>query len=333
MSMPSRLGTIMLGTTLVCLLTAGVGLADSSGTPSGIADQPGTERMSWLLQRDNLETLALTGQRFDQSEIGGSGGGAEVKVDDPKIQGPQQKKKSGWPVLYSLILPGAGEASMGYTRGYFMMALDIFAWTQVSKYNKRGDQYSDDYYAFADAHYTDSDLINAYNNNNSDIERRGEGNIYFPTVQPFDSASGLDNLPLYVSKEDDYREYYENLGKWDQFIFGWDDYIRASAPNPDYPDYVPTLTRADLQQPWVSKNREIYRGMRDDANDAYATRDTWMYVNIGLRVISVVQSAYLAGLLGGSSDDGDMKVAGHDVKVYAQPMGLYRGTVAATVSF
>jgi len=318
MALQSKLGMFALGAALVCLLAA----------VPGMAQTPDSERMSWLLNRGGLEELALTGQRFEQGEIGG-GGGADLEVDE--FESSSKRKKSGWPVLYSLILPGAGEASMGYTRGYFMMAADIFAWTQVAKYHNEGEELTEDYLAYADAHYTDERLVEGYDPGSTDIERSGEGAIYFPAVGPINNVDGLTALPLYVSKEDDFREYYENLGKWDQFIFGWDDYTRASIPYAEY-DYEPTLTRDDLQHPWVSKHRDIYREMRDETNDAYLKRDRWLYVNIGLRVFSVIQSAYLAGILSGDPEE-HIEVAGHAVQIIAQPGGWNKGALAASVSF
>ena len=323
-----RLGLFALAAALVCLL----------GTVPGLAQSPDTARMSWLLGRDGREALALTGQRFEQGDIGG-GGGSELEVD--QFDASSGRKKSGWPVLFSLVLPGAGEAYMGYTRGYFMMAADIFAWTQVAKYHSDGEDLTVEYLAFADEHYTDEMLVEAYDPGSTDSERSGEGigygtfSGYFPSIGPIFNVAGLGNpdtgLPLYVSKEDDFREYYENLGKWDQFIFGWDDYTRASIDYPEY-DYVPTWLRADLQQPWVSKNRDIYRVMRDEANDAYLKRDRWLYVNIGLRVFSVLQTAYLSGLLGGVPGE-ELEVAGHEVRIIAQPAGWDKGALAASVSF
>jgi hypothetical protein len=321
MPLQSKLVMITLGSALVCLLAA----------VPGQAQTPDSERMSWLLNRDSLEELALTGQRFEQGEVGG-GGGADLEVDE--FESSSRRKKSGWPVLFSLILPGAGEASMGYTRGYFMMAADIFAWTQVAKYHNEGEDLTDDYLAFADDHYTDEMLLEGYLDAGVDPERSGEGAHYFSTItneNNFNTLEDLNNLPLYVSKEDDFREYYENLGKWDQFIFGWDDYTRASIPYAEY-DYKPTDTRADLQHPWVSANRDTYREMRDAANDAYLSRDRWLYVNIGLRVFSVIQSAYLAGILSGAPAE-QLEVAGHAVQIIAQPGGWNKGALAASVSF
>ena len=72
--------------------------------------------------------------------------------------------------------------------------------------------------------------------------------------------------------------------------------------------------------------------MRGEANDAYETRDTWLYVNIGLRVFSVIQSAWLSGIIGGD-DDTEVAIGEHKVYPQAQPAGWNRGTVAATISF
>jgi hypothetical protein len=280
------------------------------------------------MKRSGLEDLALTGQRFEQGEIGGSGGGA---VEFEELQA-SPKKGGALPILFSLVLPGAGEAYLGYKRGYVMMAADIFAWTQVAKYHDDGKSKTDEYIAFADEHYSDEDLVEAYRPGSLDPERSGEGEIYFPTIEGINGVEDLDNLPLYVTRQEDEREYYENLGKWEQFIFGWDDYTRASdAFNWPEGSAGPTGELSDLRQPWVSRNRQIYQEMRGEANDAYKTRDRWLYVNIGLRVFSVIQTAWLSGVIGGG--DAEMAIGDHEVNIIAMPAGWDRGTLAATISF
>ncbi len=288
-----------------------------------------TGRAAWLMGRTQLADLALTGQRFEQSEIGGSGGEA---VEVPGLEQRGGGMSGAWPVLMSLILPGAGEVAIGYKRGYFMAAADIFAWTQVAKYDNEGGDLRDDYIAFADAHYSDELLVDGYSTSHTTVAgeyRDGEGDIYFNISDPIEDVSDLHNLSLYVSKEDDFREYYENLGKWDQFIFGWDDY-RSPLQETDL-TYT-GFRDPDLLQPGVSVHRGEYRIMREESNDAYKKRDRWLYANIGLRVFSVLQVAYLQGLLGGGPA-GELEVSGHKIEFEATPMGLYRGTLAAKVSF
>ncbi len=310
---------------LLLLSAGGVLAADARGGDALLG------RGGWLLNRADMENRALTGLALDQTGLGDEFG-SDIYVSEADDEFGNNTG-TGLAMLASAVLPGAGEALLGHKRGYLMMAADIFSWTQVAKHHGDGVDKRDEYYAYADAHYSDELLVEAYRPGSEDVERGGEGAIYFPEIGAVNDVSELgDQLPLYVTVEEDRREYYENLGKWDQFIFGWDDYTRASVDRPEY-GYVSTGDRGyDLQQPWVSRHREIYRQMRIDSNDSFKSRDRWMYFNIGLRVFSVLQVAYLDGLLGG--DDGQqMTVAGHPVQIIAQPRGLTRGVVATKVRF
>ncbi|MBU2501027.1 hypothetical protein KJ682_06855, partial [bacterium] len=94
----------------------------------------GRERAAWLMSREALEFQALTGLQYDQGEFGG--GAADPEVIE--TEGARSGSMTGLHILASLILPGSGEAMLGHKRGYVMMAADIFAWTQVAKYNQDG---------------------------------------------------------------------------------------------------------------------------------------------------------------------------------------------------
>ncbi len=318
---------------VILLLAAGGGSAAASGDLSG---ELSGERASWLMSRESLLDLAATGHQFEQAEVGGGGGGEMALPDDGR------RSKGALPVLASLVLPGSGEAMLGYKRGYLMMAVDLFAWSQVISNHNDGKDMREAYYAFADAHYSDERLVLGYTNNapisGDELEdwyarnapTSGQlGNFYFANLGTIDTVSDLEKLPLYVTKEDDFREYYENLGKWNQFVFGWDDFVSPY----DLAGYDATGNQLeDLAQPGVSQNRETYRLMRDESNESFKTRDRWLYVNIGMRIFSVLQTAYLQGLLGGGPAE-ELKVSGHTIQFHAQPMGLRHGAMAASVSF
>lgn len=311
--------------TLILLLAAAA-LAPLAAAPAAFAET-GRDEAAWLLQRGAAWQPEDT-RRF-QTEIGGGALPESAAEEGASAEGSVALKMLG-----SAILPGTGEVLLGKKHGFLLMAADVFSWLQVAKHHGDGVDKRDEYYAFADEHYSDNLLILGYWTGSTDPERAGEGALYFAgTVGVINSPdlSELEaNLPLYVSKEEDRREYYENLGKWDQFIFGWDDYQRASVARPEY-GYTPTFQSSDLQQPWVSRNRGIYRGMREDSNDSFRTRDKWLYVNIGLRVFSVLETAWLGGLLGGG-DDG-VAVAGHRVDLVTAPQGPDRGRIGAKIWF
>lgn len=313
--------TVALLTAGLLLLIGGAALADGSVS---------AERAAWLLDRSEAGSVSTPGPGFEQVEIGGGGLSHE---DDAGRSGDS----SALPILASLVLPGAGEALTGHTRGYFMMALDIFAWTQVAKYHGDGGDLRDEYYAFADAHWSEDRLVPAYNSEQLANEYRNDylenlGLEYFPNTDGNEATTPADLgnvMSLWVTREADEREYYENLGKWDQFVFGWDDF---RSPYDGPLGFERTGTISDLRQSWTSPNRTTYRAMRNASNDAFKKRDRWLYVNIGLRVFSVLQVAYLQGLLGGGPDS-QLEVAGHSIEIIAQPRGVYSGHVGASISF
>ena len=301
--------------------------AGASGSP-GLTDEvtPG-----WLLRQAELEVLRATGStvpdpRHWQTDIGGS--------RDVVTASRPQRTAPVVPMLMSLVLPGAGEAYLGHKRGFFMMALDIASWYGVAHNADQGRKKRDEYYAFADAHWFEEKLNAAY-----DIHYLDHGSPNYNYTQvvgvgtEFFSVNGFTSLPLWVSAADDRREYYENLGKWDQFVFGWDDFA-------DPRDFLGTSTIdiANLKDPRTSANREIYRQIRQDSNDAFARRDRFIYLSLGLRVVSVLQVAYLEGLLGGGGNrhlngPQQLELGGHRIDLIVEPVGLSRGVLAAAVSF
>ncbi|MBU0741212.1 hypothetical protein KJ554_02525, partial [bacterium] len=229
------------------------------------------------------------------------------------------------PMLLSLLLPGLGEATMGYRRGYVMMALDIASWVGVKHYHDLGNEKRDAYYAYLDAHWSESALAAAFGSS-TDFA----GTFFYGDTM--DDSADYQTLSLWVSREADEREYYENAGKWDQFVFGWDDFWDPRSW-PEYNDgsWV-DLTTSILKDARVSSHREIYRAMRIDSNDQFERRDTLIYVNMFTRLFSMFQVAYLGGVFSGGRP-AEFKVAGHDVALIAEPRGLTASRLGVSVSY
>jgi hypothetical protein len=295
----------------------------------------------WWTRQADLELASLTGTleaqdlsgspEFGQTGDAGKGGGGGFS--------------KAVPMLMSAVLPGTGQIYLGFKQdrssaliwGAAFLAADVYSWSKASHNDDLGNQKKDEYYAYADAHWSEPKLDAAYN---SGYPPGGPydyvanlGNEYFAfTDENGSPIGGYEEIPLWVSKEDDEREYYENLGKWDQFVFGWDDFrdprefLTGIDPNQPESQW--------LDDPRTSVNRETYRAMRRESNDYYETRDKYIYLSIGLRVVSVLHVAYLEGLLfGGGDGDNELKVAGQSVQFIAQPVGLRAGVVGATLAF
>jgi hypothetical protein len=294
------------------------------------APPPATFSAGWLLRQADLEVARVTGalpedSRLWQGDIGGVSGQPRSGREHPAPVVP---------MLMSLVLPGAGEVYLGYKRGFLQMALDMASLYGAVHNADQGRQKRDEYYVFADRHWFEPKLDAAYDPNyldrpDADFDYSqvvGRGTDYF-------GVTSYTDLPLWVSVVDDRREYYENLGKWNQFVFGWDDFIdpRVFLGTSD-------IDIANLNDPRTSANREIYRQMRKDSNDAYARRDRFVYLSIGMRVFSVLQVAYLEGLLfgnggGAGNEQSKLEIAGHRVDLIVEPVGLSRGVLGAAISF
>jgi hypothetical protein len=295
----------------------------------------------WWTRQADLELASLTGT-LAASDLGGSPEFGETVAVSSGSGGSFGK---ALPMLMSAVLPGAGQVYLGLKQdrrsalvwGAGFLAADIFSWTQVVHNNERGLEKKDEYYAFADEHWNEEKLAAAYN---SGYPPGGPydyvanlGTEYFHFLDADQSPiGGYTEIPLWVSQEADRREYYENLGKWDQFVFGWDDFRDPreflTGVNPNQPE------SPWLDDPRTSVNRETYRQMRRDSNDYFSKRDRFVYLSLGLRVVSVLHVAYLEGLLfGGDGGANDLQVAGQPVQFIAQPVGLRAGVVGATVAF
>ncbi len=273
------------------------------------------DRAGWLLERTVSETPTLQRAALPQSDIGGT-----RLSSSPADVGHGSLR----PMLYSLLVPGLGEASLGYKRGYAMMALDVASWIGVKHYHDLGNQKREDFYDYLDAHWSEALLSAAFGDANGDEA----GTFYYQVLDYTD-------LSLWVSKENDEREYYENAGKWDQFVFGWDDFEdpRNHAnwwqdTDTTWDDATDLDTRI-LKDVRVSAHREAYRALRQESNDAFNDRDT---LEMFTRVFSMVQVAYLQGVFSGGRSTA-MNVAGHDLALIAEPRGLTSSRLGVSISY
>ncbi len=224
--------------------------------------------------------------------------------------------QSWWPLLYSALVPGLGELSMGYEkRGIGLMVAEAVAWTGYFKNHSEGLDERDAYEAFADAHWSESTWIEAFPGicqtpptSVQDIEDCGKdtsGQGIWPGYIP------------YITKAQDKQHYYENLGKYDWFISGWDDWKG--------------LDTESLEYHRETDNRTTYRSMRQASNNSLDDADSFLWLSFAARAFSLAETAIIihnrrdnaAGGAGG----------GAPVSIRARPRGYTGGEVALEVRF
>jgi hypothetical protein len=226
------------------------------------------------------------------------------------------EQQSYWPVLYSALMPGVGELTMGYTfRGIALMAIEVAAWTGYFVYHDDGLEKRDEYEAFADLYWTERKFIDdhplVYPLQDQTLE-------YLEEQGKAVSGSGGEwwtGYVPYVSKEEDKQHYYENLGKYDWYVSGWSDYD---------PTIDPPLAESAL--------REEYRAMRNDSNEALDDANSFVWVSLAARVFSLAETAIIV-----HNRRAQGAQASRDVEtpwsLRARPRGFRGGELALEVRF
>ncbi len=261
-----------------CLFSAAMGLVLPAGLASA-ENLPGEGGPRLWLSNQEVDALLAEGEK-DPTAI-------TLDFDEDRGVAPRR----WWPVVASALVPGLGESLTGHRRGWFMIAADAGLWYGVVDRNNEGNDIKDQYEAFAEQHWSETEWANAL--------AAGRTEEFFG----FGPGTVPDEVPLYVSRAEDEREWFENLGKWDVFAWGWREYwddtwntaqgypflqYQPGAETPFYADNV-----------FMTPLRSQYVDMRVASNDAFETRDTLVNVAILLRVFSVLQVAYLEGFIGG----------------------------------
>jgi hypothetical protein len=141
--------------------------------------------------------------------------------------------------VYSLLIPGSGQLYAGSKiKTVVFLGLDAALWALYFNYHGKGKDKEDEYQLFADQHWSRDEYIQWLRDTYGiDSDRE----CY---TDPVTNEEKCFSHHLPDSETDD---YYEMIGKYEQFSEGWDDY----EPAPDE----------------SSLNREVYLNMRRDSND------------------------------------------------------------------
>jgi hypothetical protein len=226
-------------------------------------------RNHFLKANTSLQELALGQGDFTAQNIGQ----APVTMQGTSV-GTAGLKSPGKALLLSAALPGAGEFYTGaWKRGLVFSALEVASWTWYFTQHSKGKDKEDEFEAFADTEW-DEDVYRDWYSHWEDWydARKGDND------PPFESIF-THELP--GQKNDD---YYEMIGKYDQFSYGWignpDDYLPGEfAPNDsilgyDFTDQFTTRDVCRGADATATAHRNSYVNLRGDANDLLK-RATW----------------------------------------------------------
>ena len=165
--------------------------------------------------------------------------------------------------FYSLLVPGAGQYYAGSrVKPFIFLGVEALVWTGYFVYHSDGNNKKDEYRQYALDHY-DPDKFRVWWLSLTDSMRTS----YSHTL-PWD---GENNTWIYN------HEYFENIGKYDEFQLGWED------------TFVDPRDTA-----YVDQYRAAYLNMRKKANDLYQNANTMIMLSLANRIVSAFEAALTA---------------------------------------
>lgn len=219
-----------------------------------------TNWQKFILNSPNTGMLAVTQQ---QTENEGPNQSSQAKVEHLK-----SVKKA---FLISAILPGTGELYSGsYFKAAAFIAIEIGAWTTYSMYYGKGKDIESEFHDYADQHWIEDEYWD-YISQQSGINRNDMEALR-------DWEQGEFSHGLHREKD---QQYYEMIGKYDQFNYGWDDTDKG-------------LRDPEWDISMRSKNRLYYEDRRDASNKAFKAATWGTMIALVNHALSAVDAAWTA---------------------------------------
>ena len=164
------------------------------------------------------------------------------ELDDiEKIAELAPRKSPKKALLFSALVPGAGQIYGGkLLRGAVFLAVEAALWAGYVVLDKKGSDVEDDFMAYADQYWDVNEYLvwrDQY------VSATGDTTIFTHGL-PRDNAGDVQKT----------QQYYEMIGKYDQFRVGWED----------YPDDLRSITYADSVL--ITEQRLGYMDQREDSN-------------------------------------------------------------------
>lgn len=186
-------------------------------------------------------------------------GGRLQQVEEPPAAGAANKESSGKStrkaVLFSALVPGAGEFYMGaWKRGALFFGVEALAWGLWSSWNGKGHDIKDEFRATANKEWDPNDYLAWLDSGQSRFSSTHHELPCKDFLEIYNQTGGFGDC-----SESEVQQYYEVIGKYDQFVVGWSD-LRDGNGNTVQPAQV------DSVENFRSQLRDGYEERRHDSN-------------------------------------------------------------------
>lgn len=175
---------------------------------------------------------------------------------------PEGWKSPRKALLLSAVVPGLGEFYAGSKwKTPIFLGAEVAGFVMYFTNTKKGDEKTDEFEAFADAHWSEQEYWEAV------AREAGLDPNDIDALREYEAQHFSHSL----HREKD-QQYYEMIGKYDQFNAGWDD--------------------TDTHRGRDSKHRLEYEDMRAEANSFYKKATTGVTIVMVNHVLSAIDAAW-----------------------------------------
>jgi len=232
--------------------------------------------------------------------------------------------------LFSAVIPGAGQTyAERYWQGLAFFGAEVGLWVVYAAYQSKANRQTDDFQTFADEHWSVVRYVQWIQANVGQLNPSADvnsividPNTNLPPWQriQWSQLNAVENQIMQVTgngfthdlPQRPSQQYYELIGKYWQFLSGWDD---AAGLGP-----------ADVIAGNVSPEFINYSHQRGKANSLYAVATTATYVLVANHVLGALEAAWSAAL-----DNSNLKM-GAMLQPVRHSDGMVEFVPTATVS-
>ena len=269
-----------------------MGSSDSEKDLAGI-ERPGITASVFNVEKERgsarafrlEERLSLGGTRVETPDA--SLFGVPTAPAIPAASASWSGKNTALAIVASAILPGMGELycyTASRDRGTLLrvpvlVALDGFLWYGYFHNHSKGKDIKQDYMDYADEHWDLSRFLR-----NHPCCNQGVGDSCLSWQDFNETCQGEINYFFYTPRELDSEEFYENIGKYNAFVFGWDD-----ADTWDYNN----VDQYKTYRYWPD-HRTFYWSLRKDSDKYLLRADEYLMGLVIDRIVSMLDTGWLA---------------------------------------
>ncbi len=223
-----------------------------------------------------FQTVRLSGTRLDMPTVSFSD--MRRGTDAPVSAWGRTRGRIAIAVAASAVLPGLGELYVymhsrdpwTLARVPLFMAMDGYLWYSYDTNHSKGKDFKKQYEAYADAHWS----LDRFLQQHPCCASLGGCDSWQFYNSLGSQAHCSFNFFIFTPRDADPEEYYENAGKYNAFVYGWDDWAGQSS--------------------FWTPHRTFYWGLRGDSDRYLKRGDQAVMLLIVNRVVSMIDAGWVA---------------------------------------